>query len=553
MIDVETTPGTGTVTRSSVMDTVVTLTARLTKNTARDTKTFALTVVITNAGAIALAKNALMITYVSGESAAGVTENITLPLTGANGVSIAWASDDDDVIDVETTPGTGTVTRSSVMDTVVTLTATLTKNTARDTKAFGLTVVITDAGAVSLAKNALMITYASGDSASSVKKNITLPTTGADGVSIAWASGNDAVIDVETTPGTGMVTRPGLGQQNAEVTLTATLTKNEAMDTRTFPLTVIARLFAWSKVALAEGSSIWERRSSHAAVVLNNKIWVLGGGVNVSSNLENVVQVNDVWSSSDGATWAQTTVMGTHWSDRRNHAAVVLGSNIWVLGGKTRNDVWSSSDGVTWAETMVTGTHWSGRRLHAGLVFKNKMWVLGGTELSSRQNDVWSSSGGTTWANANARGPVRDPDADPVQYHPHWSARWVYTAVVFDDKMWVMGGDDGSNKDDVWSSSDGTDWAQTTVTGTHWSARRAHAAVTFDNKIWVIGGDDGSSKNDVWWSSDGAAWTKLTNGSSHWSARRGHTVVVLGDKMFLMGGWTGSAALNDVWVYQETD
>ena len=557
VIDVETAPGTGMVTRPDGMDTMVILTARLTKNEASDTRDFILTVLAepqNDAEAVMQAKNALMITYASGESDGRVTENITLPLTGANRVSITWTSGNDAVIDVETTPGTGMVTRPGSMDTVVTLTARLTKNEASDTRDFTLTVSISEDGqAVLQAKNVLMITYAEGDSRTSVKKNITFPLTGANGVSIAWTSGNDAVIDVETTPGTGMVTRPGLGQQDAEVTLTATLSKGDAANQmKTFSLTVIARLFAWSKVALAEGSSIWRLRSFHTTVVLNNKIWVLGGGVNFSSNLENVIQVNDVWSSSDGTTWAQTMVMGTHWSARRN-AAVVLGSNIWVLGGEFKKDVWSSSDGVTWAETTVMGTHWSGRSFHAAVVFNNEMWVLGGIGISSRHNDVWSSSDGMSWTNANARGPAVEPATDPVTYRSHWSARRSHAAVVFNEKIWVLGGDGGSNKDDVWSSSDGTDWAQTTVTGTHWSARSDHAAVVFDNKIWVMGGDDGSTKNDVWWSSDGASWTKLTNGTSHWSAREGHAVVVLGDKMFLMGGWTGSAALNDVWVYQETD
>ena len=109
-----------------------------------------------------------MITYASGESAAGVTENITLPLTGANGVSITWTSGDDAVIDVETAPGTGMVTRPDGMDTMVTLTARLTKNEASDTRDFILTVLAepqNDAEAVMQAKNALMITYASGESA----------------------------------------------------------------------------------------------------------------------------------------------------------------------------------------------------------------------------------------------------------------------------------------------------------------------------------------------------------------------------------------------------
>ena len=611
VIDVETTPGTGTVTRPGGMDTVVSLTAVLMKNTSFATQIFNLTVIITDAGAVAQAKNALMITYASGESDSRVTENITLPLTGANGVSIAWASDDDDVIDVETTAGTGMVTWLSDMNTMVILTATLMKNGIMDTRAFTLTVSISEDGqAVLQAKNALMITYASGESAAGVTADMTLPTSGADGVSIAWAS-NNAAVNVEMTAGTGMVTRPGSGESNAEVTLTATLTKGSGSDTKEFMLTILVQpandaaailqaknilaivyasdesasrvtenimlpltgangvtvawasddddvidvemtagvgtvtrarhantavtltatltkgsesdtsefmltvpsLFAWSQVTLAEGSSIWGIRFPRSVVVLGSKIWVLGGEANLTSNNRNTFGQNDVWSSGDGATWAQikeTTEMGTHWSIRIGSAAVVLNSAMWVLGGEFKKDVWSSSDGATWAETMVTGTHWSGRRFHAALVFKNEMWVLGGRGIISRHNDVWSSSDGMSWTNANARGPVRDPDADPVVYNSHWSAR------------------------------------------------RDYAAVVFDNKIWVMGGNDGSSKNDVWWSSDGASWTKLTNGTSHWSAREAHAVVVLGDKMFLMGGWAASsdtmgAALNDVWVYQQTN
>ena len=553
VIDVETTAGTGTVTRSRVMNTLVTLTATLTKNAARDTKTFALTVVITDAGAVALAKNALMITYASGESDSRVTKNITLPLTGLNGVSIAWASGNA-AINVEMTAGTGMVTRpgSGESNASVTLTARLTKNEASDTREFMLTILVqpaNDAAAILQAKENLEIGYASDESASRVTENITLPTMGLNEVEIEWASDDDDVIDVEMTAGAGTVTRAR--HANTAVTLTATLTKGSESDTSEFMLTVPS-LFAWSQVALAEGSSIWERRSDHVAVALNSKIWVLGGYMNTTSVSSSGVGVNDVWSSGDGATWAQTTVMGTHWSARGGHDAVVFNGKMWVVGGFLYNDAWSSSDGTTWTNANASG-HWSARSDHIVVVLGSKMWVVGGVRLADL-DDVWSSSDGATWMNANARGPVIDPDADPVQYHPHWSTRSTHAAVVFNEKIWVLGGSGRDRENDVWSSSDGTDWAETTVTGTHWSARDDHAAVVFDNKMWVLGGNDGSNTlNDVWWSSDGASWTKLTNGTSHWSARRGHAVVVLGDKMFLMGGWTGSAALNDVWVYQETN
>ena len=77
-----------------------------------------------------------------------------------------------------------------------------------------------------------MIGYATGDSAESVTQGVTLPTAGANGVSISWESSNAARIST-----TGTVTRTT--DMNAMVTLIATLTKNDARDTRTFTLTVV--------------------------------------------------------------------------------------------------------------------------------------------------------------------------------------------------------------------------------------------------------------------------------------------------------------------------
>ncbi|WP_416390672.1 hypothetical protein, partial [[Ruminococcus] torques] len=36
---------------------------------------------------------------------------------------------------------------------------------------------------------------------------------------------------------------------------------------------------------------------------------------------------------------------------------------------------------------------------------------------------------------------------------PAWSYRYRHTSVVFNNKLGVLGGDDGSRKNDVWSSS----------------------------------------------------------------------------------------------------
>lgn len=97
-------------------------------------------------------------------------------------------------------------------------------------------VVFADAAEIVAAdKAALQIGYATGDSASCVTGNLTLPLVGTSGASVAWVS---------DTPGTvtavGTVTRPGSGSPDETVKLTATITKGSASDTKEFLLVVKA-------------------------------------------------------------------------------------------------------------------------------------------------------------------------------------------------------------------------------------------------------------------------------------------------------------------------
>ena len=104
---------------------------------------------MTNADAevVKQAKDALMIVYAEGDSQTSVTQNISLPTAGENGVAISWESGNSAVVAVppppplDSEPITGTVTRPDDANTEVILTATLTKNEARDTRRFTLAVV----------------------------------------------------------------------------------------------------------------------------------------------------------------------------------------------------------------------------------------------------------------------------------------------------------------------------------------------------------------------------------------------------------------------------
>jgi len=123
---------------------------------------------------------------------------------------------------------------------------------------------------------------------------------------------------------------------------------------------------------------------------------------------------------------------------------------------------------------------------------------------------VFAQQGSMVWIQATA-------SAD-------WSARYGPTSVVFDNKMWVIGGYDNISgmKKDVWYSTDGATWTRATASA-GWSARYWHASVVFDNKMWVMGGWAGSYKRDVWYSSQ--VTTLITpNGGEQWPVGSNQTI-----------------------------
>ncbi len=231
------------------------------------------------------------------------------------------------------------------------------------------------------------------------------------------------------------------------------------------------------------------------------------------------------------------------WSARYKHSSVVFKNELWVMGGSegffasNKNDVWHSPDGVNWTKS-VENAPWSARNGQTLVVFNNEMWVIGGSGgLFSAKRDVWHSPDGVNWTQSVANAP--------------WSDRLNHTSVVFNNEMWVMGGSEGilggPYRNDVWRSSDGVNWILVT-SNADWSIRSSHSSIIFNGKMWVMGGFDGVFQNDVWYSFNGDNWTEAPTSFS-WSARYGHSSVSFNNKMWVMGGVEGlfGPYKNDVW------
>jgi hypothetical protein len=271
-------------------------------------------------------------------------------------------------------------------------------------------------------------------------------------------------------------------------------------------------------------------RHWHSAFVTGGstpKMWIAGGNA-----FDGAGALADVWSSSDGSTWTRVTD-AAGFGRRYGQATVVDPSGtVWMTGGWSpdvgvSNQVFSSTDGVNWTQVTTTGSVFTPRYNHSSVWFKDRLWVLGGSGSEGDAGGVYSSADGQTWT-------------QETQQTPYGNANH-FDAVVFDDKIWLLGGDSFANPNIYWSS-DGRTWNEigAAQSANLFTPRLAANAVVHDGRMWVIGGlasSNGSQfpSTEVWNSVDGINWQRA--GAGEFSARTDPAAVAFG----------GSTAKSDAW------
>jgi hypothetical protein len=295
-----------------------------------------------------------------------------------------------------------------------------------------------------------------------------------------------------------------------------------------------------SAFQLATASTPFMGRERHTCIVFENKLWVIGG---VGSG--NSPWLGDVWCSEDGQAW-QLVTDSAGFEARSDHSSVLFNHKMWIIGGFDGGqsggsgwfgDVWYSENGEQWSNVTPKAA-FSQRAGHVSVVFNDKIWVIGGNSTPTNfKNDVWYSSDGKNWHLAT----------NSASFHP----RSDHSAVVFDGKIWIIGGawtDENSHfLSDVWYSENGSEWFRATDNaGFH--ERLGLGATVFDHRIWIMCGFYQPSyyKNDVWYSNDGVLWTDCSEISS-FNERRYPGLIVLNKTMWLIGGANGNEHFNDVW------
>ncbi len=296
---------------------------------------------------------------------------------------------------------------------------------------------------------------------------------------------------------------------------------------------------------LVTAKADWQPRDSSGEFVYRDRLWITGGWFDSFSP-----PPRDVWSSADGQTWRLET-REAPWKYSDLPMTAVFHDRMWQFGGWTNgriaghgatNEVWSSTDGKDW--TLETPhAEWSPRLASGAVVFKDRLWVLGGTENYYFGDE--SHLKNDVWSSADGKTWTQ------ATAHAPWSPRSYLQAAVHDGKIWVIGGGNYvptyAANNDVWSSGDGVHWERVTEHAP-FSPRLWHSVAIYRNHLWVIGGWSGNpstNHGDAWYSRDGKDW-KLLKSNTRWKERHEHSVFVFQDKLWLAAGHAQPLS-NEVW------
>lgn len=225
--------------------------------------------------------------------------------------------------------------------------------------------------------------------------------------------------------------------------------------------------------------------------------------------------------------------------------SIVIAGGRDFYGAKVTNDVWSSTNGSEW--TQLPKTPWVGRAYHAMFYFNDCIYVMGGQKVSFIGNpffnDVWKScDAGQSWESLG---------------NAPWTTRAGIAFTIFKGKMFVAGGcyhsSIGSGRyflNDVWSSDDGVKWELLTSNAS-WAPRSGARLAVHNDTLMLIAGERGFTPDtqfgDIWTSSDGKDWA-LSTTTPGFTPRSGHGVVVIHETVYVIAGWVDNKCIHDMWA-----
>lgn len=380
-----------------------------------------------------------------------------------------------------------------------------------------------------------------------VQGTITLQDFKDIGIEATWDKGGTSLDAILDTDGRGHYSDDlFLEQKDGEVILTHSVMyatpkpEQTQYARRIFPNAKLLSLFTptptppasldWAK---AQQTIPFPQRQDQAALVFQNKMWVIGGYVEPGRKDG---WLNDVWSSGDGSIWTKMTGPDS-FSARAHHSTLVYDHRIWIFGGAHQNtfynDAWSSPDGIHWTKAASTAPY-AGCSDQASVVFQGKMWILGGVGGKDRQDEIWTSTDGASWTKVEPQTP--------------FSKSTPFYGLTYRNKIWLFNKEAAqSGTMTLWNSPDGINWTCTKIKDFFPSYSIGYAVAVYRNKLWLMGTDMSvDSPSFVFYSDDGVHWAQADT-ESYFTTRDDFAGLAYLDRLWILGGEKEWVTLSDVW------
>lgn len=170
-------------------------------------------------------------------------------------------------------------------------------------------------------------------------------------------------------------------------------------------------------------------------------------------------------------------------------------------------------------------------------VFDQKIWIIGGEYNSTMYSDIWSSEDAIHWIKRKENLPFGKRSGSQI--------------VTLNNTLYLL-------NNDVWSSKDGLNWQIVTDEIVKGEVIFGYSALVYDNKIWLLGCNrNGQFSSQVLYSADGKNWESL---EAPWLPRGGIASTVYQDKIVMTGGKYGGTPQhpafrydNDIWTLSKVD
>mmetsp|Transcript_26751 Transcript_26751/g.87767 ORF Transcript_26751/g.87767 Transcript_26751/m.87767 type:complete len:614 (+) Transcript_26751:102-1943(+) len=254
--------------------------------------------------------------------------------------------------------------------------------------------------------------------------------------------------------------------------------------------------------------------------------------------------------------WAAPTMQGLLPSKRSDHAAVFVDNSMYVLGGvmngRATKDVfvlnlqlmeWSKLE----PEPKVPGAVPQGVGYRA-VEDRSKVLVVGGRDKSgdAHMNVYEFDTVANTW----------DVLATTGQMPP---ARSMHSATIVGRSLWVFGGESVPKREtlgdlyclDLFS----LEWTKPQTKGTPAKARSGHVAVAYQQYLLIHGGtlaDDSCTDELCVLNTLSLQWETIAASGKNPGPRSGHAAALYKSKLYMCGGGDNTKALADV-SYLELD